>query len=70
MSSLAIWRIFYCLSEIIKEQIEENTWSVLKEIHRVNYKIQRENCKNTKERIAKIQKGELQFAPTRLTINH
>jgi hypothetical protein len=70
MSSLAIWRIIYCLSEIIKEQIEENTWGELKEIHRVNYKIQRENCKNTKERIAKIQKGELQFAPTRLTINH
>ena len=40
MSSLAIWQIIYCLSEIIKEQIEENTW------------------------------GELQFAPTRLTINH
>ena len=70
MSSLAIWRIIYCLSEIIKEQIAENTWGELKEIHRVNYKIQRENCKNTKERIAKIQKGELQFAPTRLTINH
>ena len=52
MSSLAIWRIIYFLSEIIKEQIEENTWGELK------------------ERIAKIQKGELQFAPTRLTINH
>lgn len=49
MSSLAIWQIIYCLSEIIKEQIEENTWGELKEIHRVNYKIQRENCKNTKE---------------------
>ena len=70
MSSLAIWRIIYCLSEIIKEQIEENTGGELKEIQRVNYKIQREICKNTKERIAKIQKGELQFAPTRLTINH
>ena len=70
MCSLAIWRIIYCLSEIIKEQIEENTWGELKEIDRANYKIQRENCKNTKERIAKIQKGELQFAPTRLTINH
>ena len=70
MSSLAIWRIIYCLSEIIKEQIEENTGGELKEIQRVNYKIQREICKNTNERIEKIQKGELQFAPTRLTINH
>ena len=49
MSSLAIWQIIYCLSEIIKEQIEENTWGELKEIHRVNYKIQREICKKTKE---------------------
>ena len=37
MSSLAIWRIIYCLSEIIKEQIEENTWGELKEIDRANY---------------------------------
>ena len=59
MSSLAIWRIIYCLSEIIKEQIEENTWGELKEIHRVNYKIQRENCKNTKERIAKNIKEQI-----------
>ncbi len=54
MSSLAIWRIIYCLSEIIKEQIEENTWGELKEIHRVNYKIQRAICKNTKRKLQKI----------------
>ena len=61
MSSLAIWRIIYCLSKIIKEQIEENTWGELKEIQRVNYKIQRANykiqraiCKNTKRKLQKI----------------
>jgi len=58
MSSLAIWRIIYFLSEIIKEQIEENTWGELKEIHRVNYKIQRENCA-----IKKKKKGQIKIRP-------
>ena len=54
MSSLAIWRIIYCLSEIIKEQIEENTWGELKEIHRVNYKNTKGKLQKYKEKIAKI----------------
>ena len=63
MSSLAIWRIIYFLSEIIKEQIEENTWGELKEIHRVNYKIQRGNCKKYKRVNCKNTKGRIAIRP-------